>query len=150
MKINLFPALLCASFGMLASSACLAQEGATFPVTDLNAGINVIHAEVASSPRQREQGLMHREKLEPNAGMVFVFDQPERVCMWMKNTLIPLSVAFIDKDGKIVNVEEMKAQTLDSHCAKKEVLYALEMTAGWFKQKNLKAGVKIDHLPGVQ
>jgi uncharacterized membrane protein (UPF0127 family) len=70
--------------------------------------------------------------------------------MWMKDTLIPLSVAFIDESGKIVNIEEMKAQTLDSHCAKKAVPYALEMNSGWFKQKNIKPGTVIEGLPGVQ
>lgn len=138
------------STGLLLGNAGWAQQGASFSVTTLNIGINVIRAEVAATPQQREQGLMFREKLGQNEGMVFVFDQPQQVCMWMKNTLIPLSVAFIDEDGKIVNVEEMKPQTLDSHCAKKKVPFALEMPPGWFKQKNLKPGTKIDGLPGVQ
>jgi hypothetical protein len=145
--------LVCALIGSLSfllSNTCAAQQGATFSVTTLNIGINVIRAEVASTPQQREQGLMFREKLGQNEGMVFVFDQPQQVCMWMKNTLIPLSVAFIDEDGKIVNVEEMKPQTLDSHCAKKKVPFALEMPPGWFKQKNLKPGTKVDGLPGMQ
>lgn len=90
---------------------------------------------------------MFREKLGPNEGMVFLFEAPAGVCMWMKNTLIPLSVAFIDDSGKIVNIEDMQPQTTDSHCAKKPVRYALEMNLGWFKQKNIKPGSAIDGLP---
>jgi len=131
------------------SSTALAQRGESFSSTKLVIGINIIHAEVAATSAQREQGLMFREQLAPNAGMVFVWDKPEGVCMWMKNTLIPLSVAFIGADGKIVNIEEMKAQTLDSHCAKHDVPFALEMNAGWFKENHLKPGVKVEGLPGV-
>ncbi len=134
----------------LAAPCAMAQQGATFSTTTLTIGINIVHAEVASTEAQREQGLMFREKLGPNDGMVFLFGQPEGVCMWMKNTLIPLSVAFIDANGKIVNIEEMKAQTLDSHCAKKDVPFALEMNPGWFKQNRLKPGVKVEGLPGVK
>jgi uncharacterized membrane protein (UPF0127 family) len=132
----------------LASFPIFAQERPNFSTTSLNIGIHVIKAEVALSEAQREYGLMFRERLEPNDGMLFLFDSPERVCMWMKNTLIPLSVAFMDENGKIVNIEEMKAQTLDSHCAAKSVTYALEMNSGWFKQKNIKPGTTVDGLPG--
>jgi len=81
---------------------------------------------------------MMRSHMNANEGMVFDFGADATVCMWMKNTLIPLSVAFIDSTGKIVNIEEMQAQTTDSHCATKRVRYALEMNQGWFKQKTLK------------
>ena len=127
--------------------AVTAQESQQFPVIALNAGIHLIKAEVATTEAQREQGLMFRKQLAPNAGMVFLFDAPAGVCMWMKNTLIPLSVAFLDQNGVIINIEEMKAQTLDSHCAEKAALYALEMNPGWFKQKNLKPGTVISGLP---
>jgi len=90
---------------------------------------------------------MFREKLGPNEGMIFVFEGPAQVCMWMKNTLIPLSVAFIDAKGKIINIEEMRAQTTDSHCTKRLASYALEMNQGWFRQKNLKPGTEIEGLP---
>jgi len=126
-----------------------AQNAPSFPIIPLNAGIYVIKAEVASNNEQREYGLMFRQRLAQNEGMVFLFESPQVVCMWMKNTLIPLSVAFIDNEGKITNVEEMKPQTLDSHCSNKKVTYALEMNSGWFKQKNLKSGNLIEGLPGV-
>ena len=123
------------------------QQPAKFPVISLNAGIHVIKAEVAARDNERQQGLMFREKLGPNEGMVFLFGAPAGVCMWMKNTLIPLSVAFLDENGKIINIEDMKPQTTDSHCASKLATYALEMNVGWFRQKNIKPGMKIDGLP---
>ncbi|MES2932911.1 MAG: DUF192 domain-containing protein [Pseudomonadota bacterium] len=95
----------------------------------------------------RQQGLMYREKMAQNEGMAFVFDRPAAVCMWMKNTFLPLSVAFIAEDGKIINIEDMKPQTLDTHCAKKPARYALEMNKGWFKQKNINPGSIIEGLP---
>ncbi len=144
------PRSLAAAILLVTAPCAFAQQGETFSNTKLTIGINIVHAEVAASARQREQGLMFREKLGPNDGMVFLFGQPEGVCMWMKNTLIPLSVAFIGADGKIVNIEEMKAQTLDSHCAKKDVPFALEMNTGWFKQNHLKPGVMVEGLPGVK
>ena len=134
----------------LCVSACIpasAQQPPALPVINLNAGIHVIRAEVAASEQHQQQGLMFRKTLGQNDGMLFVYRAPAQVCMWMKNTLIPLSVAFIDGDGRIVNVEEMQPQTLDSHCGKKPVRYALEMNRGWFRQKNLKPGDLIDGLP---
>jgi len=127
--------------------AGFSQQPAHFPTISLTAGIHVIKAEVAARDAERQQGLMFREKMGANEGMVFLFEAPAGVCMWMKNTLIPLSVAFIDGDGKIVNIEDMQPETTDSHCAKKPVSYALEMNQGWFKQKNIKPGTKIDGLP---
>ena len=124
-----------------------AQQLQKFPTTTLNAGLYLIKAEVASTEAQREQGLMFRDKMGANDGMVFAFGAPAGVCMWMKNTLIPLSVAFMDETGKIINIEEMKEQTLDSHCATKPATYALEMNKGWFKQKNIKPGTVIEGLP---
>ncbi|MEO8599201.1 MAG: DUF192 domain-containing protein [bacterium] len=117
-----------------------AQQTQKFRSTTLSAGMYVIKAEIAANEAERQQGLMFREKMASNEGMLFDFEAPAGVCMWMKNTLIPLSVAFIDSSGKIVNVEDMQPQTTDSHCAKKTVRYALEMNQGWFKQKNIKPG----------
>jgi uncharacterized membrane protein (UPF0127 family) len=126
-----------------------AQQDKKFPVIPLSAGMYVIKAEVAANEADREQGLMFRQSMGQNEGMAFLFGAPASVCMWMKNTLIPLSVAFIDADGKIVNIEDMQAQTLNSHCSKKPVPYALEMNLGWFKQKNIKPGSTIDGLPKI-
>ncbi|PIF09323.1 DUF192 domain-containing protein [Janthinobacterium sp. 13] len=118
----------------------------------LSAGMHLIQAEVAATEEQREQGLMYREKMPANAGMLFVFGNPSTQCMWMKNTPLPLSVAFIDAGGKIVNIEDMQPHTLDSHCSTKTVpvRYALEMNLGWFKQRNIKPGMSIGNLPGTR
>jgi uncharacterized membrane protein (UPF0127 family) len=137
--------LLCAA--AVCSASALAQQ--QFPVIPLTAGMYVIHAEVAAREAEREQGLMFREKMNAGDGMVFVFDAPATTCMWMKNTLIPLSVAFIDESGKIINIEDMKPQTTDSHCTARPARYALEMNLGWFKQKGIKPGSMIGGLPGM-
>jgi len=113
---------------------------------ELTAGINVVRAEVAATFGERAQGLMNREKMAPNEGMLFVFAEVERPCMWMKNTMLPLSVAFIDEKGAIINVEEMAPQTENSHCATADARYALEMNAAWFKKHGLGAGTKIKGL----
>ncbi len=123
------------------------QGDVRFDTVTLRAGKKTIHAEVASTDVQREQGLMHRKSLPENNGMLFVFDRPARSCMWMKNTLIPLSVAFIDYDGTIVNIEEMAPMTTDSHCSAGWIRYALEMNAGWFRKNGLKPGSRISGLP---
>jgi len=132
----------------LLTAAAFAQQ--KFPVISLTSGIHVIKAEVAANNADREQGLMFREKLGPNEGMVFLFEEPAAVCMWMKNTLIPLSVAFLDENGKIINIEDMQPQTTESHCSKKPAVYALEMNQGWFKQKNIKPGSLIEGLPRLR
>lgn len=123
------------------------SAGTHFPVTTLKAGKHVIRAEVASTDAQREQGLMFRKKLPRNNGMLFVFDRPARSCMWMKNTPLPLSVAFIDATGTIVNIEEMEPHTLDSHCSQGWIRYALEMNKNWFSKNGIESGDKISGLP---
>ena len=124
----------------LAVSPALAQQ---LPVVQLNAGMHLIHAEVAADYPSRMQGLMYRTTMPSNAGMLFIFDDNQRQCMWMKNTLIPLSVAFIDETGKVINIEDMAPQTEDSHCAAAPARYALEMNRGWFAQRGVKAGAVI-------
>jgi hypothetical protein len=113
----------------------------------LNAGIHNIVAEVARTPDERSTGLMFRPSLAANEGMLFVFEQPGQQCFWMKNTLIPLSVAFVTDDGAIVNIEHMKPQTLDSHCSTKAVRYVLEMNEGWFARRGIKPGAKLTGAP---
>ncbi len=140
------PALLAAVLALPVCSA-FSQQTARFPVVSLTAGIHLIKAEVAAKDAERQKGLMYRDKMGPNEGMVFLFETPAAVCMWMKNTFIPLSVAFIDESGKIVNIEDMQPQTTDSHCARKPVRYALEMNLDWFRKKNIKPGSVIEGLP---
>ena len=116
------------------------QGGRVLPSIPLTAGVHLISAEVAADDKSRELGLMYRRGLEPNHGMLFVFDPAFKACMWMRNTLIPLSVAFIDADGRVVNIEEMQAQTDQIHCARREVPFALEMAKSWFSERGLKPG----------
>ena len=109
----------------------------------LTSGMHSLDVQVAATPEQRQIGLMFRKDMPQHEGMIFVFDQPAQQCFWMKNTLLPLSAAFIADDGTIVNIEDMKPLVLDSHCSAKPVRYVLEMNKGWFAKKGLKAGSKL-------
>ena len=123
----------------VAARAAFAQ----LPTIELAAGIHLIHAEVANTVESRTQGLMFRKYLGPNEGMLFVFPQAEAHCFWMRNTLIPLSIAFLDADGRIVNTAEMQPLTENTHCAAAPVKFALEMTRGWFAAKGFKPGASV-------
>jgi len=114
----------------------------------LNAGIHVIQAEVASTTATRSQGLMRRKFMAQGAGMLFVFDESAGHCMWMKNTLIPLSVAFIDERSQIVNIADMQPLDEATHCASRPVRYALEMNQGWFNKRGISPGTLIQGLEG--
>jgi uncharacterized membrane protein (UPF0127 family) len=138
-------ALACMAF----SSA--AQEPQTnLPRVKLSAGMHQIDAQLAQTPEQRTIGLMFRKAMPQHEGMLFVFEQPSQQCFWMKNTLLPLSAAFIDDKGTVVNVEEMKPQTLESHCSAKPVRYVLEMNQGWFARKGIRPGAKLEGAPFAQ
>jgi len=127
----------------LSAVAKTPQAQAQLPTTKIQAGIHIINAEVASTFGSRQMGLMYRESLPRNGGMIFVFEVPEEHCFWMKNTPLPLSIAFIADDGRIVNIEDMKPFDEGSHCAKEEVRFALEMEQGWFERKGMKAGSRL-------
>ena len=130
----------------LGALAWCAVAQAQLPVVQLSAGIYLIKAEVAADMSTRAQGLMFRKSLPANDGMLFIFDEPAIQCMWMKNTLVPLSVAFMDERGVILNIEEMQPQTEDTHCAAAPALLALEMSKGWFAQRGIKPGMKLGGL----
>jgi uncharacterized membrane protein (UPF0127 family) len=127
-----------------------AQGNPRLPVVKLNAGIHVVTAEVAANDLTRSRGLMYRERLGPNEGMLFLFGTAGEQCMWMRNTLTPLSVAFLADDGSIVNIEDMAPHDERSHCSKQPVRYALEMERGWFAKRGLAPGAKIRGLPPAQ
>ncbi|MGH8619830.1 MAG: DUF192 domain-containing protein [Burkholderiales bacterium] len=122
-----------------------AQQPA-LPEIELKIGSQVIAAEVAANDPTRQQGLMYRRIMAENRGMLFVFRDTAYHAMWMQNTYLPLSVAFIDTKGVIVNIEDMQPQTTDTHPAKAPVKYALEMNQGWFKKRGIKPGAKIEGL----
>ena len=115
----------------------------SLPTVTLNAGIHVITAELARSPEQREIGLMFRVSMPANHGMLFIYDQPGQQCFWMKNTLLPLDVAFVADNGTVVNTRSMKPRALDAHCSQKPVRYVLEMNEGWFAKRGIAAGSKL-------
>ena len=117
------------------------------PRITLSAGMHLIQAQVASTPEQRSIGLMHRREMPANEGMLFVFEQAQPQCFWMKNTLLPLTAAFVADDGMVVNLADMKPQTTDSHCSAKPVRFVLEMHQGWFDKRGLKAGSRLSGQP---
>ena len=119
----------------------------TLRTTKLTAGIHVITAEVAATSQARTIGLMMRERLAPNHGMVFVFEDKSQHCFWMRNTLIPLSIAFVEDDGTIVSIADMAPKSEASTCPPRAVRYALEMEQGWFAKRGVAAGSKITGLP---
>ena len=132
---------------LLAAASLAATAASPAPRTKLQAGAHVFEVEVARTPQQHMRGLMERTHLDDNAGMLFIFPKKDRHCFWMKNTLIPLSIAFLADDGAIVNIEDMKPQSLDSHCSARPVRFALEMNQGWFAKRAIKPGTKITGEP---
>ena len=111
--------------------------------TRLSAGMHLIDAQVARTPEQRQIGLMMRRNMPQQEGMIFVFERAGQQCFWMKNTLLPLTAAFVADDGRIVNLADMKPQTEEPHCSQEPVRYVLEMNEGWFAKKGVKAGSKL-------
>jgi len=131
---------------LFAAPAALAQP---LPVVQLSAGMHAIRAEVAADMGSRMTGLMHRPSMPANAGMLFIFDESTTHCMWMKNTLIPLSVAFLDESGAVINVADMQPHSEQSHCAARPARYALEMNRGWFAQHGVKPGQRLGGMERV-
>lgn len=141
----MFRVILAAAILLLAGPAA-----ADMPRAELTAGFHRIEAEVAANQADRSQGLMNRHALAPNQGMIFVFPVSATHCFWMKNTPLPLSIAFLDEQGRIINIDDMAPQTEDNHCPTRPARFALEMNRGWFAARGLKAGAVIggiDRLP---
>lgn len=134
--------------GLLAFAA-QAQSGPQpkLPTVELQAGIHVIHAEVAADEAEQQVGMMFRRTMGSNEGMLFVNRDSTQRCFWMRNTLLPLTIAFIADDGTIVNLADMAPQSDASHCSAKPVRFALEMNQGWFAKRGFKAGTKLRGKP---
>jgi uncharacterized membrane protein (UPF0127 family) len=136
---------------VLGAALALAAGGAAalekFQTVQVRVANHPLKLELAATEAQHMQGLMYREKLGADDGMLFVFDTPEYQSMWMKNTLVPLSVAFLAPDGTILNVEDMEPQTLDPHMSAGPAAYAIETNKGWFAAHGLKPGDKATGLP---
>ncbi len=123
------------------------QPQMNLPRTTLSIGFHQLQVQVAATPEQQATGLMFRTEMPAHEGMLFVFPAPSQQCFWMKNTLIPLTAAFVADDGTIVNLEDMQPQTTQSHCSSKPVRFVLETNQGWFAKKGLKAGGKLAGVP---
>ena len=135
---------------LLFSSTLYAQAQPQLPTQTLTIGAHRIIAEIANTPEQRERGLMHRFTMPAGQGMLFVFPEPHLLGFWMKNTPSPLSIAFIDGDGVILNIEDMAPNDDKTiHRSHGNALYALEMRQGWFLEQGIKPGDKVGNLPGA-
>jgi uncharacterized protein len=145
--LALLTTALLAFAGPAAPAQAQAVPQARLQTVTLTAGMHNIVAEVARTPTQRQIGMMMRTAMAPHEGMLFVFEDVSPQCFWMRNTLLPLSIAFIADDGTIVNIEEMKPQSDDPHCSVKPVRFALEMNQGWFSKRKLKAGFRLRGQP---
>ena len=148
-KLIRFTAACVVCAGAALSSLAQAQNAAqsNLPHITLTAGFYQLDTEVAQTPTQHAIGLMHRKSMAQQEAMLFVFERPTTQCFWMKNTLIPLTAAFVADDGTVVNLEDMQPQTTNSHCSAKPVRYVLEVNQGWFAKKGLKAGSKLSGPP---
>ena len=129
--------VLCSSILFAVPAAALA---AGLPTRSLTIRGHTLVVEVAATGSTRETGLMNRFSLQPDHGMLFVFDAPQPLAFWMKNTYVPLSIAFVDTEGRIVNIEDMQPLDLATHWSTAPALYAIEMKQGWFREKGIVAG----------
>lgn len=135
------------SLAALILAIAAAAHGADLPTAQITIGTHKLTAEIAATPEQRATGLMNRFSLKPDHGMLFVFERAEPLAFWMKNTYIPLSIAYIAPDGRIVNIEDMRPQSEESHWSKGPAQYALEMRKGWFAERGIGPGAVVKGLP---
>lgn len=145
--LNFVPSVLLAYFCLVVGIAPVQAKESTpiqhLPTTTLRVGMRLIKVEVAQTPQEHMIGLMGRQSMGNHEGMLFIFPQSSKQCFWMKNTLIPLQVAFIADDGTVVNLDEMLPETENSHCSNQAVRYVLEMNKGWFTKQGVQAGFRI-------
>ena len=135
-----------AAWAFIALFAMAAAHAAGLPTVELSIKGHRLVAEVAATEATRSTGLMNRFSLQPDHGMLFVFKGPQPQAFWMKNTYVPLSIAFIDGDGLIINIEDMAPLTENTHPSRGRALYALEMKKGWFVERDIAPGARIEGL----
>ena len=148
-SIRMASLLLVAGTSLAGIQPAQATPPYRMPVVELEAGGQRIDAELARTEPERERGLMHRTVMPENHGMLFVFEQPAQYCFWMRNTLIPLTVAFLDEDGKVADLADMQPRDERSHCPSRPVRHALEMNQGWFDAHGVKVGDVVKGLETV-
>ncbi len=141
--------LVFAFFILAASNPASAQTEAQprLPVAELTAGMHVIRAELAVTPAQQATGMMWRTEMPGNEGMLFVNEDDQIRCFWMKNTLIPLTIAYLAADGTVINLADMQPKSEQSHCSTRPARFALEMRQGWFDKRGIKAGFQLRGKP---
>ncbi len=141
--------LVTALTALLFAGGAAAQTGPQprLKTAALTVGMHVIQAELAVTPAQQQVGMMFRRSMGANEAMLFVEETAGLRCFWMRNTFIPLSIAFIADDGTVVNIADMKPQSDESHCSARPVRFALEMNVGWFAKRGIKAGSKLRGAP---
>ncbi len=127
-----------------------ASAGQPLPQVTLLLGTHQVRAELADTPEALSQGLMHRTRLAPDSGMLFVLGRPDVYCFWMKNTPLPLSIAFIDATGRIIAIQDMQPRSLEPHCPPAPITMALEMQQSWFKQAGVQTGDRMHRVHPVQ
>ena len=137
------------AIAVLAAATTLPARAAELPTITLTIGSHKLVAEVVTTVEQRATGLMNRFSLKPDHGMLFVFGRPAPQVFWMKNTYIPLSIAFLDADGRILTLEDMRPQTEDGHWSKGPAQYAIEMKKGWFAERGIGPGATVSGIPRV-
>ena len=144
-----FPLIALTLFlAMSPADAQMGKPNTGLPTAKLRIGDITLTAEVAATNEQRSTGLMYRFSLAPDSGLLFVFDAPRPLSFWMRNTYVALSIAFIDAHGTILNIEDMAPRDERSTWSTGAALYALEMRKGWFAQKGIRAGARVEGLPG--
>lgn len=148
LALRLFRPATWAAF-ILALAGFGTAGAADLPTANLSISGHKLTAEIAATNETRMTGLMHRFSLKPDHGMLFVFREPRRQAFWMRNTFVALSIAYIDDKGRIANIEDMAPQTDDTHPSNGAVLYALEMKKGWFRERGIEAGAKVEGLSKV-
>ena len=148
---HLVQTIVLLAFCTQCAAACMAKPLKTAEITIKRAGLEpvIVKVELARTEKEREQGLMFRKRLEDGRGMLFIFESDQRLSFWMKNTLIPLSIAFIASDGRIIEIRDMQPHDLRSVRSSRSVRYALEVPQGWFTRAGIKAGdiAGIDNVP---
>jgi uncharacterized protein len=142
-------AVLLLATGVMAADKVTAQNtpvNKNLPVVELKIKNHKLKVEVAADANSRTIGLMNRFSLAPDSGMLFVFAQSEPLAFWMKNTFVPLSIAYVDTKGVILNIADMKPQDESTHPSKGPAMFAIEMKQGWFKERGVIAGDKVEGL----
>ncbi|MDA8129500.1 MAG: DUF192 domain-containing protein [Betaproteobacteria bacterium] len=134
------------ALALLAPSALASAAGGTASLP-LHIGPHVFHVEVAATAQQRQHGLMGRTHLAADGGMLFVFEQPGRYCFWMRDTPLPLTIAFIDAAGRIAGIDDMQPRSEASHCPSVKIRYALEVRQGEFRRRGIRAPAQVSGLP---